>query len=243
MKNSGKSGPHSPNRKKPQDRNDHSQWQTRRRHENVKAKYVENHGSQNRQRQRHVAIRKQQDCGYYLQHKNHHVKPGHEEGSEELSSDPRGRRHGNKMKEPVEPECQKDQTKQVPCDYRSDLHAHLLVRRAIQAQGLYYIDAKYIDIDTLGGQLIGKASACQLQQDGLRNQTDLRECKKLPKGGTEGELSLARDDRFAFRRLMSSENAQGPLNFPHTYQLSVCKFARLNDLRICTPVFLVMEFS
>jgi hypothetical protein len=31
-------------------------------------------------------------------------------------------------------------------------------------------------------------------------------------------------------------NAQGPLNFPHIYQISVYKFARLNDLRICTPV-------
>ena len=40
---------HTPSREKPQNRNDDSQRQTSRRHENVKAKYVENHGPQNRQ--------------------------------------------------------------------------------------------------------------------------------------------------------------------------------------------------
>jgi MarR family protein len=56
----------------------------------MKAKYVHNHGPQNRQCQRHVAIRKQEDRGYYLQQKNYHVKPGHEECPEELSCDPAG---------------------------------------------------------------------------------------------------------------------------------------------------------
>jgi hypothetical protein len=37
--------------------------------------------------------------------------------------------------------------------------------------------------------------------------------------------------------------AQGPLNFPHTYQISVYNLARFNDLRIRTPVFLLVEFS
>jgi hypothetical protein len=81
---------HTPSRKKPQNRNDDSQRQTRRPHENVKAKYVDNHSPQNRQCQRHVPIRKQQDRGHYLQHKNHHVKPGHEEGPEELRCNTRG---------------------------------------------------------------------------------------------------------------------------------------------------------
>ena len=35
----------------------------------------------------------------------------------------------------------------------------------------------------------------------------------------------------------------GPLNFPHTYQISAYNLARFNDLRICTLVFLVVEFS
>jgi hypothetical protein len=110
LKDSGERGPHLPSRKKPQDSNDQSQWQTRRRHENVKAKYVDKYGSWNRQCQRHVTIRKQQNGGHYLQQKNHHVKPGHEEGSEELRRNASGRWHGNKVKEPVEPKRQKDQT-------------------------------------------------------------------------------------------------------------------------------------
>ena len=40
-----------------------------------------------------------------------------------------------------------------------------------------------------------------------------------------------------------TRNAQSPLNFPHTYQISVYNLPRFNDLRICTPVFLVVEFS
>jgi hypothetical protein len=67
LKDPVKRGPHSPSRKEPQDRNEHSQWQTCRGHENMKAKYVDNHGPQNRESQRHVTIREQKDCGYYLQ--------------------------------------------------------------------------------------------------------------------------------------------------------------------------------
>ena len=40
-----------------------------------------------------------------------------------------------------------------------------------------------------------------------------------------------------------TRNAQSPLNFPHTYQISVYNLPRFNDLRICTPVCLVVEFS
>jgi hypothetical protein len=55
--------------------------------------------------------------------------------------------------------------------------------------------------------------------------------------GTGGDKALS------ISKIDELRNAQGPLNFPHTYQLSVYKFARFNDLRICTLVFLVMEFS
>src|ERR1700757_200600 len=110
LKDTRKRGPHPPSRKKPQDRNDDRQRQTRRRLKDVEAKYVENHGPQNRQCHGHVAICEQQDRGYYLQQKNDHVEPRYEERAEELSGDPRGRRHGNKMKEAVESERQKDQT-------------------------------------------------------------------------------------------------------------------------------------
>jgi hypothetical protein len=135
LKDARKRGPEVGSHKKPQDRNDHSQWQTRGRHENVKAEYVEDDGTQNRKSQWHVAIRKQEDRGRNLQKKNHHVKPGHEERTEELRccSASRGRQ-GNKVKEAVESERQKDQTEQVPCDCRSDLHAYLLVTGAMRAR-------------------------------------------------------------------------------------------------------------
>jgi hypothetical protein len=110
LKDSGKRRPHPPSRKKPQDSNDHSQRQTRGRHENVKAKYVDNDRPQDCKRQRHVAICKQQDRRCYLQQKNHRVKPGHEHGSQKLRGKARGRWHVNKVKESVEPERQKDQT-------------------------------------------------------------------------------------------------------------------------------------
>ena len=67
--------------------------------------------------------------------------------------------------------------------------------------------------------------------------------QKLLKGGAKGELSLARDHRSAFPKIDETRNAQGPLNFPHTYQISVYNVVRFNDLRICTPVFFVVEFS
>ena len=69
----------------------------------MKAEYVEDDGTQNRKGQRHVAI-SQQDRGHDLQKKYHHVKPGHEERPEELRCNACRRRHGNKVKEPVEPE-------------------------------------------------------------------------------------------------------------------------------------------
>jgi hypothetical protein len=134
LKDARKRGPEVGSHKKPQDRNDQSQRQTRGRHENVKAEYVEDNGTQNRKSQGHVAIRKQQDRGHNLQKKNHNVKPRHEQRTEELRrcSACRGRQ-GNKVKETVESERQKDQTKQVPCDCRSDLHAYLMVVGAIRA--------------------------------------------------------------------------------------------------------------
>jgi hypothetical protein len=110
LQDSRKRRTHTPSRKKPQDSHDRSQRQTLRRHENVNAKYVENHSSENRQSQRHVLIRKQQDGAQYLQRKDHHVKLGHEQRSKELRRNSRRRRHVNKTKEPVEPERQKNQT-------------------------------------------------------------------------------------------------------------------------------------
>ena len=69
-----------------------------------------------------------------------------------------------------------------------------------------------------------------------------QQMQKLLKGAAEGELSLARDHRFAFPKIDETRNAQSPLNFPHTYQISVYNLPRFNNLRICTPVFLVVEF-
>jgi hypothetical protein len=43
-----------------------------------------------------------------------------------------------------------------------------------------------------------------------------QQMQKLLKGAVEGELSLARDHRFAFPKIDETRNAQGPLNFPHT---------------------------
>jgi hypothetical protein len=47
-----------------------------------------------------------------------------------------------------------------------------------------------------------------------------QQTQKLLKGAVEGELSLARDHRFAFPKIDETRNAQGPLNFPHTYQMA-----------------------
>jgi hypothetical protein len=110
----------------------------------VKAKYIHDDGTQNRESQWHVAIHEQEDCGYDLKKENHNVKPRRDEGPEELRCNARWRRHGNKVKEPVEPERQKDETKQVPSDCRGDVHAHLLGDPAGQA---IHIDVVSIDID------------------------------------------------------------------------------------------------
>ena len=70
-----------------------------------------------------------------------------------------------------------------------------------------------------------------------------QQMQKLLKGAAEGELSLARDHRFAFPKIDETRNAQSPLNFPHTYQISAYNLVRFNDLRICTLVFLGVESS
>jgi hypothetical protein len=123
LKDSRKRGPHLPSRKKPQDRNGDSQRQTRRRHENVKAQYVDNHGPQNRQCQRHVAIRKQQDRGYYLQQKNHHVKPGHEKAPKNCAATPVGGGMGIKLRNPLSPNVKK----MKPSKYREIVEATFML--------------------------------------------------------------------------------------------------------------------
>ena len=47
-----------------------------------------------------------------------------------------------------------------------------------------------------------------------------QQMQKLLKGAVEGELSVARDHRFAFPKIDVTRNAQGPLNFHHTCQMA-----------------------
>jgi hypothetical protein len=60
--------------------------------------------------------------------------------------------------------------------------------------------------------------------------------QKLLEGWSGGRVEPSGWTPICISKIGELRNAQGPLNFPHIYQISVYKFARLNDLRICTPV-------
>ncbi|MGA8873783.1 MAG: hypothetical protein WB460_21755, partial [Candidatus Acidiferrales bacterium] len=59
--------------------------------------------------------------------------------------------------------------------------------------------------------------------------------QRLLKAAAEGELSLARDHRFAFPKIDETRNAQGPLNFPHTCQMARAYIASVQWFLNGTP--------
>lgn len=67
LKNAFKRWPDARNHQNPENGDEKSQRQARRRHENVKAKNIENNWPQNRKRQRNVSLHKQQDGRHDLQ--------------------------------------------------------------------------------------------------------------------------------------------------------------------------------
>jgi hypothetical protein len=127
LKNRLERWPDARNHENPENGDEKSQWQSCRRHEDVKAKYVENNWPKNRKRQRNVPIHKQQDRRHDLQQENHDIEPGYKQCPDELCCDARRRGHGNKMQKSVKPKSQKNYTQQIPRDSGSNLHILLLV--------------------------------------------------------------------------------------------------------------------
>lgn len=116
MKDWRKRGSDTPGRKKPQDRDEQSQGQTGRRHENVDAENVENDCAQDCKRQWNVSICQKKQGGHDLQQEKHNIQPRYDNRAQELPGNPGRRWHGNEVQESVEPECQEDKTKQITRD-------------------------------------------------------------------------------------------------------------------------------
>jgi len=143
LKDRRKRGSDAPSRKKPQDRDEQSQRQTGRRHENVDTENVENDGAQDRKRQRNVTICQKKQGGHNLQQEKHNIQPRYENRAQELTGNPGRRWHGNEVQKSVEPEGQEDKTKQITRDCRDSLHAPSSDQLKFDL-----IDIMSIDIDT-----------------------------------------------------------------------------------------------
>src|ERR1700747_1048430 len=90
-----------PSRKKPQDRDEQSQRQTRRRHENVDTENVENDGAQDRKRQRNVPICQKKQGGHDLQQEKNNIESRYENCAQELRGHSSRQWHGNEVQESV----------------------------------------------------------------------------------------------------------------------------------------------
>jgi MarR family transcriptional regulator, 2-MHQ and catechol-resistance regulon repressor len=142
LKNRRKRGSDTPSRKKPQDRDEQSQRQTGRRHENVDAQNIENDGAQDRKRQRNVPICQKKQRGHDLQQEKHNIQARDENRAQELPGNPGRRRQGNEVQKPVEPEGQEDNTKQITRARRNNFHAP-----SSSTNKIGFIDIISIDID------------------------------------------------------------------------------------------------
>ena len=120
----------------PQNRNNERQDQSARFHKSVEQKNVHNDGRQQRQGEWHETVYQEQNGGHQLEQEHNDQKMRDEKGSDELAGRPGGRWHGDEVKEAVESEDQKYESKEETGDDSGNLHGSLL-------------DTKYIDINIL----------------------------------------------------------------------------------------------
>jgi len=150
LKDRRKRGSDAPSRKKPQDRDEQSQRQTGRRHENVDTENVENDGAQDRKRQRNVPICQKKQRGHDLQQEKHDIQARYENRAQELPGNPGRRWQGNEVQKPVEPECQEDNAKQITRDRRNTFHAPSSSTNKIDLIDISSIDIDISDIEYNG---------------------------------------------------------------------------------------------
>src|SRR5438105_13078351 len=110
----------------PQHRDDESQRQTARKHQYVNEQNVDDDRSEQRQRERDVAINQEQDRRNDLEQKYRDQIMRDKECLDELASRHRRRRAGDEVKEAVQSEGKKDETKKETGNANSDFHVSLV---------------------------------------------------------------------------------------------------------------------
>src|SRR6266480_4534640 len=126
----------------PQHRDDESQGQTARKHQYVNEQNVDDDRSEQRQRERDVAVDQEQDRRNDLEQKYRDQIMGNEERPDELAGRSGGRRAGNEVEEAVQSKYEKDESKKETSDDSNNFHVSFIL-----------FDLKYIDINTIGVKL------------------------------------------------------------------------------------------
>ena len=106
----------------PEHRHDQSQRQTAREHQYVNEQNVDDDRSEQRQRERDVAINQEQDRRNDLEQKYRDQIMRDKERPDELASRPRRRRAGNEVKKAVQSEGKKDEAKKETGNDNGDVH-------------------------------------------------------------------------------------------------------------------------
>ena len=118
----GESGADAEEHNDPEHRHDQSQRQTAREHQYVNKQNVDVDRSEQRQRERDVAINQEQDRRNDLEQKYRDQIMRDKERPDELASRPRRRRAGNEVKKAVQSEGKKDEAKKETGDANGDVH-------------------------------------------------------------------------------------------------------------------------
>src|SRR5207248_9654914 len=118
----GKGRAHAEKHNDPEHGRDKSQRQTAREHQYVNEQNVDDDRSEQRQRERDVAINQEQDRRNDLEQKYRDQIMRDKERPDELASRPRQRRAGNEVKKAVQSEDNKDEAKKETGNANSDVH-------------------------------------------------------------------------------------------------------------------------
>jgi len=110
----------------PEHRHDQSQRQTAREHQYVNEQNVDNDRSEQRQRERDVAINQEQDRRNDLEQKYRDQIMGDKERPDELASRSGWRRGGNEVKEAVQSKREKDQAEKETGDDSGCFHVKIV---------------------------------------------------------------------------------------------------------------------
>ena len=128
MEKTGESGADAQEHNDPQHRHDESQRQTARKHQDVNEQNVSDNRSEQRQRERNLAIDQEQDRRNELDQKYDDQIVGDKERPDEpVRRSGRGRRRGNEVKEAVQSEDEKDEAKKETGDDSRDFHVRVVI--------------------------------------------------------------------------------------------------------------------